>query len=144
VVEHATNDCVVTLSLLGSLVYDVRGDHITESRMRDYYWSDRLYNLIEVYSEDGALRQLYANVASPPVMTEHGFDVTDHELDVSWAPGRAARIVDEDEFAVAVTFYGYTPEFQAACREAATAALRLIESWQPTGLPANWPVLPES
>jgi predicted RNA-binding protein associated with RNAse of E/G family len=111
--------------------------------MRDHYWSDRLYNLLEVFSEDGTIQELYANVAAPPVMTEHGFDVTDHELDVSWMPGQPARIVDEDEFAAAASIYGYSPEFQAACRAAAVEALRLMETWQPTGLPAIWPTLRE-
>jgi protein associated with RNAse G/E len=142
VVEHATHDCLVTLSLLGSLVHDARGDRITKSRMRDHYWSDRLYNLIEVFSEDGTIQELYANVATPPVMTEHGFDVTDHELDVSWLPGQPARIVDEDEFTAAAGIYGYSLEFQVACRAAAIEALRLVETWQPGVIPPTWPTLP--
>ena len=141
VVEHASQECIVTLSLLGSPVNDARGDRITKSRIRDHYWLDRLYNLIEVFNEDGTIQELYANVAAPPVMTEHGFDVTDHELDVSWQPGQPARILDEDEFAAAVTAYGYSPEFQAACRAAVLAAMRLIETWEPAGIPAVWPAL---
>jgi protein associated with RNAse G/E len=141
VVEHAYEDCLVTLSLLGSPVNDVRGDWITNVRIRGCYWFDRLYNLAEGYGEDGTLCELYANVAAPPVMTEHGFDFTDHELDVQWRPDHPAQVIDEDEFAAAVALYGYTPEFQAACRAAAMSALQLIETWQPAGSPAVWPAL---
>jgi protein associated with RNAse G/E len=142
VVERMTEDCVVTLSVLGSIVEDVRGNRVTETRTRGYYWFARHYNLLEGYGEDGTLLELYANVAAPPVMTDGGFDHTDYELDVSWRPGQPARIVDEDEFEEAARLYGYTPEFQAQCREAVLAALRLIESWQPAGMPAVWPALP--
>jgi protein associated with RNAse G/E len=144
VVEHTTGNCLVTLSLLGSRVHDVRGERITEGRIRAHYWFDRPYNLLEEYEEDGTLLELYANVAAPPVMTDEGFDVTDHELDVKWQPGEPAHILDEDEFAAAADRYGYTPEFQTECRAAAVTLLSLVESWQTEDIPDIWPVLLES
>jgi hypothetical protein len=49
--------------------------------------------------------------------------------------GQAAQIVDEDEFAQAIVDYGYSPEFQAACHQAAREAMGLLMGWVPGGLP---------
>jgi protein associated with RNAse G/E len=141
VVEQSTDDCLVTLSLLGSRVHDARGDWITDVRIRGYYWYDRLFNLAEEYEADGSIRELYVNIAAPPIVTAQGFDVTDYELDVSWRPGQPARILDEDEFEIAAVRYGYTPEFQAECRVAVMGALEHIAAWQAGDMPVIWPDL---
>jgi predicted RNA-binding protein associated with RNAse of E/G family len=90
--------------------------------------------LIEVYTPDGALTQVYINIGSPPRFSGTGFSWTDHELDISKSPGHPARLVDEDEFAAAALRYAYTPAFQIHCYSAAADALRLAESWHPAGL----------
>jgi len=55
-------------------------------------------------------------------------------LDVSLPTGQPARIVDEDEFAAAITDYGYSPEFQAHCRQVAATALQFAQNWRAKGL----------
>jgi protein associated with RNAse G/E len=95
------------------------------------YWLDKFYNLLEVINTDGLLTQIYVNVASPPQFIDNGFNFIDHELDVSMPVGQPARIVDEDEFEVAITRYGYAPEFVALCRIAAEEARLLAERWRP-------------
>ncbi len=43
--------------------------------------------------------------------------------------GQPAHIIDQDEFEEAIALYGYTPEFQAQCWQAAEEARLLAESW---------------
>ena len=137
-VERADTDAVVTLSPPGSYTHDeARGSWTLQHYLRTYYWFDRFYNLIVMYRPDGTLAQIYVNIGSPPVLTDGGFDWTDHELDVSKLPGEPARLVDEDEFAEAAQRYGYTPEFQIRCYAAAHEALALAEAWRPAGLSAG-------
>jgi protein associated with RNAse G/E len=137
-VEEASVECIVTLSHPGSLVDDARkGPWKTRWHIRAYYWLDQPYNLLEIYDQAGLLEEIYVNVASLPVLKDNTLEFTDHELDVSLLSGQPARIVDEDEFAAAITKYGYSPEFQAHCRQAAAAALQLARNWTAKGLVAG-------
>jgi len=53
---------------------------------------------------------------------------------LSLLTGQPARIVDEDEFAAAITEYGYSPEFQLHCRQVAATALQLARNWTARGI----------
>jgi len=44
------------------------------------------------------------------------------------------EVVDEDEFAEAALRYGYSVEFQTACRRAVAEASELVSGWEPAGL----------
>jgi protein associated with RNAse G/E len=101
---------------------------------RMIYWTDRPYNLMELYEPDGRFFELYANVAGPATIEGKKIQYTDLELDVVKKPKRPARIVDEDEFEAAAQQYGYAPEFQRCCREAAEEARELLERWAPLGM----------
>lgn len=94
-----------------------------------HLWTDRLYNLLEVYNPDGSLHQLYANIASPAELLPGEIRYTDYELDVVKHPGQPARVEDENEFQAAVPLYGYTEEFQQTCRAAVAEVLHLVETW---------------
>jgi protein associated with RNAse G/E len=87
-----------------------------------------------MYHPDGQLAQIYIDVASPVIIAPGLLSFIDYELDVICQPGEAAQIVDELEFAEAIVKYGYTPEFQAYCRQAALAACAMAEGWSPRGI----------
>jgi protein associated with RNAse G/E len=89
---------------------------------------------MEVYDPAGLLEQIYVNVASVPVLKNNTLEFADYELDVSLLTGQPARVVAEDEFAAAIISYGYSPEFQAHCRQVAAAALQLAQNWTAKGL----------
>ncbi len=134
-VERLDGDGLVTLSPPGGLTCDAgKGASRLENYLRNYYWFDRFYNLLEEYDPGGTPTQIYINVGSPPTLTDAGFDWTDHELDVSKYIGRPARLLDEDEFAEAAQKYNYSPAFQRQCYAAAREALALAEVWPPPGL----------
>lgn len=134
-VEAVDEQRIVTYARAGHQVHGLKGSWASQGHIRAYYWRDRPYNLLEVYRESGQLAELYINVASPPVLDDHILTFVDHELDVTMAAGGPARLVDEDEFAAAITLYGYSPEFQAEAYRAAHDALELARGWQAAGMP---------
>jgi protein associated with RNAse G/E len=106
-----------------------RKSYTIEHILRSYYWFDKFYNLIEVFDTNGALVELYINMASPPEFENGMMSFKDHELDVSRFPPKAAQLIDEDEFAEAAVKYQYTQEFQDKMYSVAEEALELANTW---------------
>jgi protein associated with RNAse G/E len=134
IVEQVMEDGLVTLSTPGHAVEDIKGNWILQNYIRNFYWFDHMYNLLEVYEPDGTFSELYINVASVPTLSGNILTWTDYELDVSMLAGQTARIVDQDEFDAAIFKYGYTPEFQARCHIVSQEALALAKNWKLSGL----------
>lgn len=136
-VESVDTDLIVTISPAGSMVLDKTklGDHPIQHHLRSYYWFEKYYNLIEVFDINGALVELYINIASPPEFENGVMSFKDHELDVSRVPPKSAELIDEDEFAEAVIKYQYTKEFQEKMYSAANEALELAENWKAGSAP---------
>jgi protein associated with RNAse G/E len=128
-VERVTPGCVVTFASAGGLVNQPDGGWRSPVSVRTFYWTDRLFNLSEVYATDTGRSGLYVHIASTPRFGEGGLRYHDHELDVVQYAGETARVVDEDEFAEAVKRYGYSTELQANCRQAVAEALQLVDRW---------------
>jgi protein associated with RNAse G/E len=136
-VEAVQADRVVTITPVGHRVEDTRGGWASQHSIRSYYWLNRWYSLMEVYAGDGRLEEIYVNINSPVEIDDGGLQFTDYELDVSREPPQNARIVDEDEFLVAVRKYGYSEEFQQACYETAREAMEIANRWLAKGMPAQ-------
>lgn len=130
-IESVESDSIVTISPAGERVWDrARGEYLTMHILRTHYWFDRFYNLIEAFETNGALVEIYINVASPPWFEEGVMGYIDHELDVAKFPHQEAQLVDEDEFAEAIVKYRHTEEFQNELRSAARDAMDLANSWE--------------
>ena len=129
-IESVDANTLVTCTPAGSWIEDIqRGMSSLPNKMRNFYWSDKLYNLIEVFGPDDQIVEIYINIASPVRPAGKELHYVDHELDVIKFPGQPARIIDQDEFEAAIELYGYSPEFQAQCWQAAEEALTLAETW---------------
>jgi protein associated with RNAse G/E len=128
-VEQVEPDYVVTFSPVGNVVEGTDRGWITSHRIRTHYWTTQPYNLLEVYGDEG-LTEVYIHVASPAVFGENQIIYTDYELDVVKYPGAPPFVDDEEEFAASVVHYGYTAEFQAACRRRAKELLDLAVAWE--------------
>ncbi len=135
-VEAVEPQRVILITPVGHRVEDVDGGWASRHAIRSYYWLDRPYSLLEVYSHEGSLVEIYVNVNSPAEMEDSLIKYTDYELDVSRQPPHAARIVDEDEFREAAGRYAYSDEFQNACYEVAKEAMALADRWVAKGIPA--------
>lgn len=130
-IESVHSDSLVTIAPAGSSVFNIKGeDYPTVHHYRAYYWFDKFYNLLEVFETDGKLVHIYLNIASPPEFKNGGMSFKDHELDISKVLPNPARLVDEDEFAEAVTKYNYSSEFQEQMYAVAREALQIAENWQ--------------
>ena len=112
IIESLDDNSIITIAPAGSTVEhkSINGKGTIEHHLRAYYWFDKFYNLIEVFDVSGKLVEIYINVASPPEFEHGGMSFKDHELDVSRYPPRDAELIDEDEFAEAVSTYQYTKE----------------------------------
>jgi predicted RNA-binding protein associated with RNAse of E/G family len=70
------------------------GDHF-----REWFYSDRWYNIFEITGSNGALKGWYCNVAEPATISATEIRCRDLLLDLWIAPDGAALVLDEDEFA---------------------------------------------
>jgi protein associated with RNAse G/E len=130
-IETMDADSVVTVSPAGSMMQDKkRGNVLIQHALRSYYWNDKFYNLVEAFDTQGNLIEIYINIASPPEFEDGVMSFKDHELDVSKYPPKAAKLIDEDEFAEAAVKYQYSQDFQKKMYAAANEALELADNWQ--------------
>jgi protein associated with RNAse G/E len=133
-VERVDAEMLVTTFRPGQIIHNLTNSFQSVNYLRTFYWFERLYNLIEVYTPAGAFAELYINIASKPHLQGDVLAFTDHELDVSMMAGQPPLLLDEDEFEQAIALYGYTPEFVSACRSNGTQALIIAETWVPEGI----------
>ncbi len=128
-VEAVTANRIVTVTPAGHPVEGHRGGWTSRYAIRSHFWLDRRYSLLEAYTANGTLEEIYVNINSPVQIEGSELRFTDYELDVSRELPQGARIVDEDEFLEAVRDYGYSEEFQQACYETAKEAIELANRW---------------
>jgi len=93
----------------------------------------RVYNLLELYDEAGALTSLYVHVASPARLLGGELHYTDHELDVVRKWGAAPFTTDADELEQALSGHDSAAELRAACYRAVAEVTDLLGAWSPRG-----------
>ncbi len=135
-VEAVETDRIILVTPVGHRVEDPCGGWSSQHAIRSYYWLDRAYSLLEAYTADGQLDEIYINIGSPAQLGDGEISFTDYELDVSRTPPHRACIVDQDEFREAASRFGYPEEFQQACYEVADEALELANRWAARGMPS--------
>ncbi len=135
-VESMAPDRVVLVTPAGHWVDDVGGGWASRFAIRSHYWPGRRYSLLEVYTPDGRLDEIFVNINSPVEIEDSQLRYTDHELDVSRKLPGKARIVDEDEFREAASRYSYSAEFQQACYRMAREAMDIANQWVGGAMPA--------
>jgi protein associated with RNAse G/E len=136
-VEAVEEGVVVVVNPAGHRVQGIDGDWESRHAIRGYYWPDRWYSLLEAYTPNGTLEEIYVNISSPAEIHDGEIRFTDYELDVSRRPPQEACVFDEDEFAAAASEYGYSEEFQRACYRVVAEALEVADGWLAQGMPAG-------
>lgn len=74
------------------------GDHF-----REYFYSDRWFNIFAIATAAGRRKGWYCNIAAPAQISSERVEQVDLLLDVWVAPDGRPLILDEDEFAAATT-----------------------------------------
>lgn len=136
-VEAVEEDRIVVTTPPHHPVEGVAGGWISKYAIRTVYWFDRWYSLLEVYTPDGRLDEIYVNINSPVEIEDSQIRYTDYELDVSRIPPHEARIVDQDDFREAAARYGYSEAFQRTCYRVAHEAVDVANRWVAGGMPGE-------
>jgi len=96
---------------------------------REYYYTDRWFNIFDIVSTKGIRKGWYCNIAEPAVIYDDRIEQVDLLLDV-WVTSRGEiLILDEDEFAADTTL---SQEQRAAAQKALQALLAMIAARQET------------
>ncbi len=119
----------------GHRVESIDGDWTSGYAIRSFYWTNRWYSLLEVYTREGTLSEIFVNVNSPVEITDSEIRFTDYELDVSRKSPERAHIADEDEFLEAASRYGYTEVLRRRCYAAVREAFAVANRWEAGGFP---------
>ncbi len=64
----------------------------------EYYYSDRWFNIFQVFGADGTLKGWYCNICKPARFLGDQIDFVDMVLDVFVYPDGRPLVLDEDEF----------------------------------------------
>lgn len=68
-------------------------------RFVEYYYSDRWYNIFEIYDrDDGKIKGWYCNIGKPAVIEDQVVSYIDLALDLWVSPDGRQTVLDEDEF----------------------------------------------
>jgi hypothetical protein len=119
IVLEAEFDADVSHHLLGEIK---RG-----TRLIEYYWLDRWYNVFRFLHDDGSTRLYYCNINKPPVFDGQSLTYVDLDLDVIVQADHSYEVLDLDEFEANSHRYGYSPEEKANADKALEELTRLIQ-----------------
>src|ERR1043166_4254103 len=119
IVLEAEFDVDVSHHLLGEIK---RG-----TRLIEYYWLDRWYNVFRFLRDDGATRLYYCNVNTPPAVDGQYLTYIDLDIDVIVRPEYSSEVLDLDEFKANSQRYEYSAEEKANAGRAVEELTGMIE-----------------
>lgn len=97
---------------------------------REYYWTDKWYNVFRFIEPEGELRNYYCNVATPPTFEDGILDYIDLDIDVLADANLNYEVLDLDEFEERRVTLGYTPEIIERSKRSLDELIRLLETRQ--------------
>lgn len=90
----------------------------------EYYYSDRWFNIFQVFGADGIMKGWYCNICKPAAFSGNEISFVDMVLDVFVYPNGSPLVLDEEEFEQnAETIY--SPEDALLAREAVPQLLEM-------------------
>jgi len=120
IVLHAEFDADVSHHLLGEIK---RG-----TRLIEYYWLDRWYNVFRFLNDSGSTRLYYCNVNKPPTFDGHFLTYIDLDIDVAVQPDYSYEVLDLEEFEANSEAYNYSVEEKAEVANALEELRGMIQS----------------
>jgi len=100
------------------------------TRLVEYYWLDRWYNVFRFLHDDGSTRLYYCNVNKPPAFDGQSLTYIDLDIDVVVQPDYSYEVLDLDEFRANSEAYKYSTEEKAGAAEALEELSAMIQSRQ--------------
>lgn len=76
----------------------------------EYYWLDRWYNVFRFHEPDGAFRNFYCNVNTPPNYSAGVLDYIDLDVDVLITKEFEIEVLDLEEYEVNAAKFKYSQE----------------------------------
>ena len=122
IVLEAEFDSDVSHHLLGEIK---RG-----TRLIEYYWLDRWYNVFRFLHDDGSTRLYYCNINKPPDFDGQSLTYIDLDIDVMVRSDYSYEILDLDEFEANSERYGYTAAEKRNVEKAVEELTGMIQSRQ--------------
>ncbi len=68
------------------------------ARFVEIYYTDRWYNIFEIYAPDGSVSGWYCNISKPAEISAGRIGYVDLALDLLVFPDGTQKVLDEDEF----------------------------------------------
>ena len=120
------------LQLEAAFSIDVSHELIGEirrgTRLVEYYWLDRWYNIFRFLHPDGSTRLFYCNVTTPPILEKQLLTYVDLDIDILVLPDFSYHILDADEFEANAARYGYGEEIKLRSEESVDELRSMIEN----------------
>jgi protein associated with RNAse G/E len=105
------------IELLGTFENDVEHPDLGLIRSgtvsREYFWTDRWYNVFRFHEPSGEFRNFYFNLAMPPKYGNGVLDYVDLDIDILVWPDRRCDVLDLDEFEYNAEILEYPDELVA-------------------------------
>ena len=98
------------------------------TRLVEYYWLDRWYNIFRFLHPDGSTRLFYCNVTMPPKLEHQLLTYVDLDIDILVLPDFSYDILDADEFEANAARYGYGEEIKLRSEESVDELMSMIAS----------------
>lgn len=121
-VLHAEFEVDVSHPLLGEIK---RG-----TRLIEYYWLDRWYNVFRFLEDNGGTRLYYCNVNKPPAFDGQTLSYIDLDIDLIVRPDYSYEVQDLEEFELNSAKYGYSDEEKANASSAVNGLIDMIHARQ--------------
>ncbi len=99
-VIHSAAGCVILEAFFDRPDMNLNGLYLAQGdRFVEIYFSDRWYNIFEIYPKRGGqIKGWYCNITTPAVLSENSVMYHDLALDLLVFPDGRQHILDEDEF----------------------------------------------
>jgi protein associated with RNAse G/E len=130
VARQEANLIVLEAEFEADVSHHLLGEIKRGTRLVEYYWLDRWYNVFRFLHDDGSTRLYYCNINKPPAFDGRLLTYVDLDIDVLVKPDYSYEVLDLDEFSANSEAYGYSAEEKAGAAEALEELRCMIQSRQ--------------
>ena len=130
IVQHDGPLIVLEAEFDSDVSHQLLGEIKRGSRLIEYYWLDRWYNVFRFLHDNGSTRLYYCNINTPPTFDGQLLTYIDLDVDVIVNPSLSYEVQDLEEFEVNSERYGYTAEEKKNVQKALAELTGIIKSRQ--------------